>query len=292
LLGQFHQLLPVFRIADWLALSQKTFYNRAFTPLITLWYLVFQRLSPNHPLSQVLEDALEGGADRLSPRGKRLSRRLRSEATTSYSDARQRLPLEICQRALRYIADQIHKAFQIPEKWGLRLGFMDGTTCRLRPFGDIPDQFPPHRPGNCKKPAYWCLARVVGVLCWATGGVAHSAMSGLKTSEQALSASLLLERSWKGWLLAGDRNFGVYSVARALRSAQAQALLRLTKVRARKLARSAGLKLAVGLDAPLDWVPTAHDQCPEGLSPTPVPGRLLALRVSPPGFRAFTLPRE
>jgi hypothetical protein len=289
LLGQFHQLLPLSLLAGWLALCDKNFYERAFTPLITLWYLIFQRLGPNHHLSQVLEDALEGGADRLSPRGKRLSQKLRSEATTSYSDARQRLPLEVCQRALRYIADQTHKAFQVPEKLGLRLGFMDGTTCRFRPWGDIPEHFPPHRPGNCKKPAYWCLARVVGVLCWATGVVVHSTMSDLKTSEQALSAQLFSERSWKGWLLAGDRNFGVYSVARTLLAAKAQALLRLTEARARKLARSAGLQLKLGLDAPIKWVPTAHDQCPDGLIRTPVSGRLLAVRVVPRGFRSFTL---
>ena len=289
LLGRFHKLLPLSLIAGWLALCDKDFYARAFTPLITLWYLIFQRLSPNHPLSQVVEDALEGGADRLSLPGKPLSQQLRSEATTSYSDARQRLPLELCQRTLWLIAEQTHKALEIPEKFGLKLGLVDGSTCRLRPFGDIPEHFPPHRPGNCKKPAYWCLARVVGVLCWASGVVVHSAMANLKTSEQALTAQLLSERSWKGWLLGGDRNFGVYSVARALLAAQAHGLLRLTEVRARRLARSAGLTLKDGLDAPLDWVPTPHDQCPPGLTRTPVPGRLLALRVHPRGGRSFTL---
>ena len=289
LLGQFYKLLPLSLIEGWLALGDKTFYERAFTPLITLWYLIFQRLSPNHHLSQVQEDALAGGADRLSPRGKQLSQQLRSEATTSYSDARQRLPLELCQRTLRLVAEQTHKAFEVPEKFGLKLGLMDGTTCRLRPYGDIPEQFPPHRPGNCKKPPYWCLARVVGVLCWATGVVVHSAMASPKTSEQALCAQLLREGSWRGWLLAGDRNFGVFSVARALQAAQAHGLLRLTEARARRLARGAGLKLKAGLDAPLDWVATSHDQCPAALTRTPVPGRLLAIRVAPRGFRSFTL---
>lgn len=289
MLGQFHKLLPLAALAGWLALGEQTFYARAFTPLITLWYMIFQRLSPNHHLSQVLEDALEGGADRLSPRGKRLSQQLRSEATTSFSDARQRLPLEVCQRALRHTAEQTHKAFQVPQKFGLKLGLVDGTTCRLRPFGDIPEEFPPHRPGNCKKHPYWCLARVVGVFCWATGVVVDSAMSGLKTSEQALCAQLLSTGSWRGWLLAGDRNFGVYSVARALLAAQAQGLLRLTEARARKLARSAGRTLKAGLDAPIDWAPTAHDQGPAGLTRTPVPGRLVAVRVSPRGFRSFIL---
>jgi len=84
----------------WLALAPKGFYLRAFTPLITLWYFLFQRLSDNHHLSHVVQDAGDGGADRLSPKGKRLSERLSSEATTSFSDARQRLPLEILHRCL------------------------------------------------------------------------------------------------------------------------------------------------------------------------------------------------
>ncbi len=289
LLRHFHKLLPASLLADWLALSQKEFYDRAFTPLISLWYLVFQRLSPNHHLSQVQQDALDGGADRLSLPGKRLSQQLHSEATTSYSDARQRLPLQVCQRTLWHVAEQAHQLFELPLKFGLKLGLLDGSTARLRPWQDIAEHFAPHRPGNCKKPPYWCLARVVGVVCWATGVVVHSTLDGLKTSEQALSAQLLSERSWKGWLLAADRNFGVYYVARALMGAQAQGLLRLTQVRARKLARSAGLKLKSGLDAAIEWIPTSHDQCPAGLTRTPVLGRLLAVRLNPRGFRSFTL---
>jgi hypothetical protein len=173
--------------------------------------------------------------------------------------------------------------------FGLNLGLLDGSTCRLRPLGDIPAHFPPHRPGNCNKPAYWCLARVVGVLCWASGVILDSTLDTTNTSEQTLAAQLLRLRSWHGWLLAADRNFGVYSVARALLAASAHGVLRLTEVRARKLARTAGLQLQAGLDAPIHWVPTRHDQCPQGLDPIPIPGRLIALQVTPRGFRSFTL---
>jgi hypothetical protein len=289
LLAGFHRLLPVGLLKGWLALTDLTFYRRAFTPLITLWYLVFQRLGENHHLSHVQQDALAGGADRLSPRGKRLSQQLCSEATTSFSDARQRLPLEVCQRALWHTASQSAEALEVPKKFDLKLGFMDGSTCRLRPFGDIPEHFPAHRSGNAKKPPYWCVARVVAVLCWATGVILDSAMANPKISEQALIAQLLLQRSWQGWLLAADCNFGVYSVARTLVAAHAQGLLRLTPVRARKLAGLAGFTLKAGLDVDIDWVPTRHDKCPEGLTPEPVAGRLLAVRVAPAGFRSFTL---
>ena len=289
LLERFRRLMPAPLLASWLALSHKAFYERAFSPLITLWYLVFQRLSDNHHLSHAVEDALAGGADRLSSHGKALSRQLRSQATTSFSDARQRLPLEVCRRTLWHTAAQSASDLQAPQRFGLKVGLMDGSTCRSRPFGDIPKHFPPHRPGNCKRPPYWCLARVVGILCLATGIVLDSAMGALKASEQALSALLLSQRSWIGWLLLADRNFGVYSVARAAVAAHAQVLLRLTQARAIKLARSAGLKLVPGLDALFSWSASSHDQCPEGLVRTPVHGRLVVLRVERPGYRTFIL---
>jgi len=78
-------------------------------------------------------------------------------------------------------------------------------------------------------------------------------------------------------------------VVRSAQAACAQALVRLTKARAAKLAKQAGVRLVNGLDVLLSWIPSAHDQCPEGLERTPVPGRLLVVRVQRPGFRPLTL---
>jgi hypothetical protein len=288
LLREFRQLLPAHALASWLACSPKAFYQRAFTPLITLWYCIFQRLSDNHHLSHVQEDALAGGADRLSPRRKPLSGQLTSEATTSFSDARQRLPLDIFERTLRHIATRVASCVQTPTWCGRQVALLDGSTLRMRPLGDIPQKFPPHRPGNCKKPPYWCVARVVGLFCLATGALLDTAMGSLKASEQALSA-LLLKGSWEKWLLVADRNFGVYSVARAARAARADLLARLTQVRAAQLARLAGLTLRPGLDARISWRPSRHDQCPKGLNPDPVEGRLIVIHLARPGFRPLTL---
>jgi hypothetical protein len=282
-------LLPASLVASWLSLAEKQFYLRAFTPLVTLWYLIFQRLSLNHHLSHVVEDALAGGADGLSPHGKPLSRRLRSEATTSFSDARQRLPVDLCRRTLWHTGTRTAAAMLRPQSFGLNVGLMDGSTCRARPYRDIAKEFPPHRPGNCKKPPYWCVARVVGIFCLATGVVLDSALGALRLSEQALSLALLSQRCWKGWLLLADRNFGVYSVTRAAVAAQAHVLFRLTQVRATKLARSAGLKLKPGLDALVQWLPSPQDQCPQGSSSTPIAGRLLVVRIERAGYRTLKL---
>lgn len=280
LLRQFHKLLPATRLMGWLALAPKGFYLRAFTPLITLWYLLFQRLSPNHHLSHVVQDARDGGADRLSPKGKRLSRQLTSEATTSYSDARQGLPLDVLYRCLRHIAQAVGEAFQTTTWLGHKVALTDGSTLRMRPLGDLARDFPPHRPGNSKKPPYWCVCRVVGMFCLATGAVLDTALSALTTSEQALCSQLLLQaQAWVDWVLVADRNFGVYSVARSARQARAHLLSRMTQVRAAKMARQAGVSLAPGLDVRVTWHPSKHDRCPKGLEPKPVQGRLLVMRV-------------
>jgi hypothetical protein len=289
LLGRFHQLLPVSLLARWLAVSEQTFYARAFTPLVTLWYMVFQRLSENHHLSHVQDDVREGGADRLSPRGKPLSAQITSESTSAYSDARQRLPLRLLLQSLWHSVTQISRAFTRPQWFGLQVGLLDGSTYRLRPFGDIPEHFAPHRSSHGKRPPYWCLARVVGILCLVSGVVLDTAIGPLTRSEQALCAAMLKARSWAGWLLVADRNFGVYSVARSLVAAHGQGLLRLTAVRAAKLARCAGLALRPGLDVRVSWSPSRHDQCPEGLSAAPVEGRLIVAQVRRPGYRSLTL---
>jgi hypothetical protein len=152
----------------------------------------------------------------------------------------------------------------------------------------MPEHFPPHRPGNCKKPPYWCVARVVVGFCLASGAAVGCVLGSLHESEQALTA-LLLTGSWAQTLLVGDRNFGVYSVVRAAQAASAQVVVRLTHCRAAKLARSVGVAWACGLDTPVVWRPSPHDQCPAGMRPEPVAGRLLVLRVRRPGFRPITL---
>jgi len=288
LLGRFRKLLPPGLLAAWLVGTGQNFYQRAFTPLITLWYFIFQRLGADHTLAKALSDAWAGGADGLSPKGKRLSAQLRSAATTSLSDARQRLPLPLFQQALQYSAHQIRSWARGLQWRGWNVVLLDGSTVRLRPYQDIPEKFPPHRPGNCKK-AYWCLMRVVVGFCLASGVVMDCTIGPAKRSEQALAAALFAGSTWVKSLFVGDRNFGVYSVVRSAVAASAQVLVRLTEVRAKKLARCAKVPLRAGLDVLLSWKPSAQDQCPPGLAAEPVAGRLLAIGVQRPGFRSQVL---
>jgi len=102
-------------------------------------------------------DARSGKTDALRPDPKPLSARLRSSATTGFAKARARLPLAWVQECFRQLAQALAALVaSTPESLPVRL--LDGSTLRLRPHGDIPRHFPPHR--TRRRQAYWCVARV------------------------------------------------------------------------------------------------------------------------------------
>jgi len=259
------------------------FYERLWTPPLTLWYLIWQQLRPDHTLQKVQTDARRGGADRLCPAGKPLSQRLQSKATAAYSNARQRLPLDWVRQCFEKLARVLLTLAPQPAH-DLPIELLDGSTQRLRPYGDIPKRFPPHR--TRRKRAYWCVARVLVSFCALTGVATGARIASIHISEQALAVQWILQTA-RPVLYIGDRNFGVWRVARAAAQAGAHVLVRLTQVRARRL--WGRKRLPAFLDQAVVWSPTAHDQVDPDLRKEPVPGRLLILKAHRRGFRPQTL---
>ncbi len=255
------------------------FYDRLWTPTITLWYLIWQWLQPNHTLENVITDARRGGADRLCARGKRLSQKLKSPATTAYSKGRQRLPLEWVRQCFGQLTAGLLTLAK-GRSPDLPVELLDGSTKRLRPYGDMAERFPPHR--TRRKKDYWCVARVLVSFCAATGLATAARIASLHVSEQALAVQLMLSAA-KRALYVGDRNFGVWRVVRAAVQGGGHALVRLTRVRARRL--FGRKRLPAFLDQALVWVPTGRDQVDPGLSKEPVAGRLLILKAHRRGYR-------
>jgi hypothetical protein len=258
-------------------------YVRLWCPLITLWYLIWQWLQPKHTLDAVVIDARRGGADSLCPNGKPLSQGIRSRATTAFSDARQRLPLAWVRQGFDQLSAALLALREGRDK-DLPVELIDGSTKRLRPHGDIAQHFPAHR--TRRKKSYWCVARVVVSFCAATGIATGARIDSIHMSEQALAVAMLLQAA-KRVLYIGDRNFGVWRVVRAASQSGGQALMRLTKVRARKLLGRK--RLPTFLDEAVVWSPSAHDQTDPGLKRKPVPGRLIIIRAHRRGFRPQTL---
>ena len=275
----FVQLLPLRALRKLPALKAQGFYQRLFDPLVTLWYLLFQRLHWDHSLEAALSDARAGGADRIN---KKLSGNLVSDSTCSYSDARQRLPWEFL---LQVLALQGRKIIGLSPTtlWrGLVLALLDGSTVRLRPHGRMPKEFPPNR--NQHRRPYWCLMRVVVGFCALSGAALDCAIGSLHVSEQVLACRIILDSIAK-CLFIGDRNFGVFRVAQTARQAGQAVLLRMTDRRARKLL---GRALAPG-DHEVRWEPTRQDQLQPACSQEPLAGRLLVIRLQRKGFRSQLL---
>jgi hypothetical protein len=259
------------------------FYDRLWTPLITLWYLIWQCLQPRHTLGAVLTDARRGGADRLARRAHSLSQRIKSKATTAYSNARQRLPLDWVRLCFHQLAAAL-LMLGSGRSQDLPVELLDGSTKRLRPYGDIGQQFPAHRTRR-KKP-YWCVARVLVCFCAATGIATAARMASIHSSEQALAVQLMLAAA-RHVLYIGDRNFGVWRVVRAAVQSKGHVLVRLTQTRARRL--FGRKRLPALLDLVVAWSASPLDQVDLGLSKQAVPGRLLILQGYRRGYRSQKL---
>jgi hypothetical protein len=275
LLRFFVQLLPGRALRRLPALQSKLFYDGLFTPVVILWYLLFQRLHSNHTLEAALSDARNGGADHLN---KKLSRRLRSDSTSSYSDARQRLPWEFLLQALAVQARNLLALSKNTLWHGRVLALLDGSTVRLRPYGNLPQQFPGNRNQHGKP--YWCLLRVTLCFCGVSGAALDCALDSIKVSEPVMACQIILRSAFPS-LFMGDRAYGVFRVAQAARDVSQEVLLRMTTRRARKVL---GRNLVPG-DHPVCWKHSRHDQLEPGCSDEPIHGRLLVLWIQPPGFR-------
>lgn len=279
LLHWFVKLLPRRALLQLPSLQSQSFYNRLFNPLVTLWYLLFQRLNSDHSLEAALANARSGGALRLN---RKLSGALLSNSTCSYSDARQRLPWQFLAQALVLQARTI-LSLNLQTLWqGWVVTLLDGSTVRLRSYPALAKVFPPK--GNQHGPGYWCLMRVVVGFCALSGAALDCALGPTGLSEQALACQIILASSPKS-LFLGDRNFGVFRIVQAARQATQAVLVRMTKVRARKLL---GRRLKPG-EYEVLWKPTRHDQLAEGHSRQPVAGRLLVAQLQRRGFRPQNL---
>ena len=259
--------------------GRRRFYDRLWSPRITLWYLLWQRLHPDPTLDAVVKDARAGGADALCAPRKKLSAGLRSRATTSYCDARQRLPLHWLRQVFTHFTHLLRANVQGLDWHGLSVALLDGTTLRVRPHGNLAKRFAPA--SNQHGPAYWCLIRVVAGFCASSGLALVTGLGPQTVSEQALAVPLIL-RAAAARLWIGDRNFGVWRIARAALQARGHVLLRLTEARARRLL---GRALREGLDAPVCWNPSRHDQVDAGLEHLPVEGRLVVVGLRRRGHR-------
>jgi hypothetical protein len=261
--------------------QQSRSYERIFSTNVTLWCMVFMRLSVDHTLDGAVTSMHFGLGDKLGKAGKSpISKRIISRCTAAFCQARKRLSLRFIFAALRHQSTNL----QVDPKhlWrGMRIVIIDGSTLRLRPLGIIPKVFKPSR--NQHGESYWCLARVTALICLHSGTVLESCVSKTKTSETTLGARMLRDHPVENSLLIADRGFGIFSVVQSLRHSNMHFLLRLTDSRARKLAGSAALSRPGSYL--VTWTPTDDDKLTPRCDKSEVQGRFIVARLSRKGFR-------
>lgn len=256
--------------------------ERCFSLRVTLWCLIWQRLCGGATLQEVVTHVLGGHVDRLhGGRGGRLCRRLRSLQTSAYHQARQRLPLELildawrasCARLIAWVLPGPSSPPEASPQSRSRV-WIDGSTLRVKAHPQISKRFAAARTRNGDSD--WSLIRICAAFCSRCGAVLYAALSGHYVSEQTLAWELMLQAQ-AGTIWIGDRNFGVWSVAAQAVRCRQDVVVRLSRDRAKALAKSA--HRAEGGELLVSWRPKRRARIPPGCENIEVTGRLIQVCV-------------
>jgi Transposase DDE domain len=278
----FLKLAAAFHDAALAPQRKRKFYQRIFCPLVTLWGMVLQRLLADPTLDNVVMNFFHGKADGLRPGQNSPSKKLKSRQTASFSNARQRLPLELIKRIFNQLPALVCQKISGRSWKNWHLVLLDGSTVRLPPAGDIPQSYKPH---SGQHQSHWSIMRVVVGFCSRSGLAVGCALGSQAMSEQLLACGLILAAQAKT-LFMGDRNFGVFRIVQVARQANSQILVRLTKARASRLS---GQPLLAGLDLKVLWKHSRHDQLQPDCPAESVEGRLIVCTIKRPGCRPLDL---
>jgi hypothetical protein len=204
LLDRVDQLLPPHR-------------ERLYTPTDTLSLFMAQALSPDASCQSVVNrHAVARMANGLAPC---------STHTGAYCKARQRMPQALVQTLVRETGQMIAGRAAAAWQWqGRPVKLVDGTTVTLPDTPDNQARYP--QQSNQKQGLGFPIARLVGLLCLATGAVLDTAMgpySGKTGSEHALFRALTGSVA-AGDLILADRYYCAYFVIALLRARGADVL--------------------------------------------------------------------
>jgi hypothetical protein len=140
-----------------------------------------------------------------------------SRATTSYSDARVRLPTKLVQRLTRVIARELDRC--TPEQWkwrGRHVKLVDGSEIECADSAENQAAYP--QPTSQKPGVGFPHARIVAVISLATAavlGIAIGPRQGKGTGEHALLRRLLSSFS-RGDVIVADSYYASYFLIAAL----------------------------------------------------------------------------
>jgi hypothetical protein len=248
-----------------------------YTPVVTLWAMLYQALSPDKSLRNTVTCITTWlTAVGVTPP---------SGDPGAYSKARGRLPESLLQRLIPETADQLQQAVSEADYWcGRRVKVFDGTTVLMADSAANPSAYPQH--ANQAPGCGFPIARVVVFFCLMTGAVVSACIAPCSMSE------IVMRRLRYGDLdpadvAMADQAYGSYVDLALIQQQGADGVLR--KHQARRTDFRKGRKHGIG-DHQVEWPkPT---RCPAHMSPAEfaqIPPTLavreVCLRWSRKGFR-------
>jgi hypothetical protein len=279
----FADLLPAEQVEQALREEHVSFYNRLFSPLVTLWVFLSQVLDPDGSCRAAVARFRAGRAARRLPPC--------SSDTSAYCKARGRLPEGVLTRLTRGTGRRVQDEAPPPWRWeGRTVKVVDGSTVSMP---DTPENQAAYPQSPSQQPGLgFPIARLVVLFSLAVGTVLDAALGryqGKQTGEPALFRTLHGNLE-EGDILLADRCYSSYWELALLRQRGADLVSRLHQRRradfrtGRRLGRE---------DHVVTWAKPRRPEWMDEASYAALPDRLevraVRVRVCQAGFRTRVL---
>jgi hypothetical protein len=248
-------------IADVLGEDTAPQSRAIYTRAVTIWMLILQRLGKGMTLEDVVSHMIDFNCN-LFPDNKRVREGTLSKNSSTYSAARQELPLETVLAFSNAVCDYLGRTSE-PIFEDRRLFILDGTTMTLTPTPELREAFPPA--SNQHGESVWPIALLAVAHELRTGCALLpqiDPMYGPNKSSETKQCLKIIENLPENSIVMADSNFGIFGVAYACRQAGHNFLLRLTAQRFKSLVKQARLHSQEGQckTYTLSWHPSAQDR--------------------------------
>jgi hypothetical protein len=279
----FHDVLDADMVNQALRAEGVTFHQRIYTPLVTLSLFLSQVIDPDHSCRAAVARLIVWMA---------VNRRKPCEPdTSSYCEARQRLPEGVIVRLVRETARRTDARVSDAWLWrGRSVILVDGTTASMPDSLANQKAYPQSKAQGIG--LGFPLVRLVALISLATGVVRDLALGpyqGKETGETALFRELWGDLD-SGEIVLGDRVFGSYFGIAGLSERGVGGLFRMHQ--RRKFDFRRGRSLGV-LDHVVSWTKPARpdwmDEATYAGIPEELTVRELRVKVDQPGFRVNEL---
>lgn len=275
----FHEILDAGMVNRALLAEGVTFHQRIYTPLVTTCLFLSQVIDPDHSCRAAVARLIVWLAVN--------NRKPCAPDTTSYCEARQRLPEGVIARLVRETARRVDARASDAWLWkGRSVTLVDGTTASMPDSLANQEAYPQSKAQGIG--LGFPLVRLVALISLATGVVRDLALGpyqGKETGETALFRTLW-GRLDPGEIVLGDRYFGSFFGIAGLSERGVDGLFRMHQ--RRKFDFRRGRRLGV-LDHVVSWPKPARPDWMDEATYAQIPGELtvreLRVTVDQPGFR-------